>query len=145
MSVTYSTNMNNAKTNFVLNGATATFDLVGKYNEALNTAASTNDATGVYFGKQDGEAGNGLTLMSMRIYNRVLTSAELAQNAAVDQKRYLATPEFEIGGQTCTDVRVLSATQISVTVPASTLSGDKSGTVPIRMRYAGSGWSTVGS
>jgi hypothetical protein len=50
----------------------------------------------------------GATILSVRLYNRVLNSKEIAQNADLDQRRYLTPPEVRIGGNPCTEVVVLS-------------------------------------
>jgi hypothetical protein len=53
------------------------------------------------------------------MYEHILTPAEIAQNAALDQLRYLTTPEVTIGGKPCTDVAVVSSTELRCTAPAA--------------------------
>ncbi|MDR2086433.1 MAG: IPT/TIG domain-containing protein [Dysgonamonadaceae bacterium] len=57
------------------------------------------------------------TFLSARLYNRILTPEEIAQNAALDQKRYLSPPTVTIDGQNCTDVVVLSPHFLMCKVP----------------------------
>jgi hypothetical protein len=57
------------------------------------------------------------TFLSLRLYNRVLTSAEIAKNALLDQARYLSPPTVTIGGVPCTDVVVLSPHFLMCKVP----------------------------
>ncbi|MDR0955923.1 MAG: IPT/TIG domain-containing protein, partial [Candidatus Nomurabacteria bacterium] len=80
----------------------------------------------------------GWTLYSLRIYNRVLTSAEIAQNAAVDQKRFISPPTVKIGDVDCPNVVVSSATSMSCSIPA-----ESPGTYPITISYNGAS-ETVG-
>jgi hypothetical protein len=60
------------------------------------------------------------TILSLRLYDRVLTSAEIAQNALLDQARYLDPPTVTIDGVPCTEVVVLSEHFLMCKVPAST-------------------------
>jgi hypothetical protein len=72
----------------------------------------------------DGAAGyiaNNFTLNSFRIYNRALTQSELAANFQVDQNRFIAPPEVKIGGVTCTNLVVISATEMKCKTPAKPL------------------------
>ncbi|MDR2086687.1 MAG: hypothetical protein LBP72_05875 [Dysgonamonadaceae bacterium] len=72
-------------------------------------------------GTNDGSyMGMSVPYRSLRVYNRELTSAEIAQNAAVDQIRYLAPPTVTVGGIPCTEVAVLSPNFLMCKVPAST-------------------------
>ncbi|MDR1592720.1 MAG: LamG domain-containing protein, partial [Prevotellaceae bacterium] len=70
-----------------------------------------------------GEALNGSTFHSVRLYNRVLNRAEIEHNAALDQKRYLATPIVMIGTQQCLNVAVHSSRLITCELPAGGTSG----------------------
>ncbi|MDR1437272.1 MAG: IPT/TIG domain-containing protein, partial [Candidatus Symbiothrix sp.] len=56
--------------------------------------------------------------------DRVLTSEEIAKNAALDQKRYLSPPTVTIGGKACTEVIVLSKNILMCRVPEGTTKGD---------------------
>jgi hypothetical protein len=67
-----------------------------------------------------GEALNGATFLSVRLYNRVLDRDEIQHNAALDQKRYLATPIVMIGTQQCLNVAVHSSRLITCQAPAGT-------------------------
>ncbi|MDR1591444.1 MAG: IPT/TIG domain-containing protein [Prevotellaceae bacterium] len=60
------------------------------------------------------------TILSVRLYNRVLTPQEIADNAALDQIRFLAPPTVTIGGSPCTNVTVLSPRVITCKVPPGT-------------------------
>ncbi|MDR2086986.1 MAG: hypothetical protein LBP72_07390 [Dysgonamonadaceae bacterium] len=57
------------------------------------------------------------TILSLRLYNRVLTSEEIENNAKLDQKRYLTPPSVTIDGKDCTDVVVLSPHFLMCKVP----------------------------
>jgi hypothetical protein len=60
------------------------------------------------------------TFLSVRLYDRVLTLAEIQHNAALDQKRYLAPPVVTIGDNPCTNVTVLSPRCLTCQVPEGT-------------------------
>jgi hypothetical protein len=60
---------------------------------------------------------NGFTIKSVRVYNRALSEEEVAQNTALDQIRYSAVPKVEIGGQECTNVAVISSTELQCIAP----------------------------
>jgi hypothetical protein len=88
----------------------------GKIDTTLNARVGSNLPLNI---------GRGVTnatlrsdLFSIRIYNRALTLDEVKQNSAVDQKRFLAPPTVTIGGKSCTNVAVVSATQLQCTAPA---------------------------
>jgi hypothetical protein len=55
-----------------------------------------------------------------RLYNRALTPSEIAQNAAVDQLRFQSVPAVKIGNSACTNVIVISTTQLKCTAPSGT-------------------------
>jgi hypothetical protein len=78
---------------------------------------------------------DGMPVSSVRIYDRVLTSSELAHNANVDQQRFISLPVIMVGSQPCTNVALISDEKIQCTVPASNLAGDGSGLVDISMNY----------
>jgi hypothetical protein len=61
------------------------------------------------------------TFLSVRLYDRVLDSLEIAHNAALDQIRYLNPPTVKIGNNECTEVVVLSPHFLMCKVPAGTL------------------------
>jgi hypothetical protein len=48
------------------------------------------------------------TIHSLRIYNKVLTPKQIADNSSLDQKRYLSPPVVKIGNKSCDEVIVLS-------------------------------------
>ncbi|MDR1592340.1 MAG: hypothetical protein LBS16_05600 [Prevotellaceae bacterium] len=66
---------------------------------------------------------NGSIFHSLRLYSRVLSRAEIQHNAALDQKRYLATPIVKIGTQQCLNVVVHSSRLITCELPAGGTSG----------------------
>jgi hypothetical protein len=70
------------------------------------------------------------TFLSLRLYDRVLNPGEIATNAALDQKRYLAPPTVTVGGTPCTDVVVLSSHFLMCTVPPGT-AGTKNNVVVV--------------
>jgi hypothetical protein len=66
------------------------------------------------------------TILSARLYDRVLTPEEIENNAKLDQKRYLTPPPVTIDGVPCTEVVVLSSHFLMCKVPAgSSGTGDK--------------------
>jgi hypothetical protein len=101
------------------NGAEVTPGIQG--NEMMNTLP-----TGQFFIGGYGTEAYGLgdvpdwTIHSLRIYDRELDSAEIAQNAALDQLRYLAVPSVTIDGNACVNVAVISYTELQCTAPAGT-------------------------
>jgi hypothetical protein len=75
----------------------------------------------------------------------VLSADEIARNAAVDQDRFAAPPVVSIGGKECTNIAVISTTQLKCTVPpgiqgenvsvAVTNSGGVTKTIPYAYTY----------
>jgi hypothetical protein len=59
------------------------------------------------------------TILSLRLYNRVLTAQEIEQNALLDQKRYLTPPTVTIDDVPCTEVVVLSSHFLMCKVPST--------------------------
>jgi hypothetical protein len=132
-----------------LNGNPATVN-AGGANKNINTIAN-NANTYLSIGSRKGaDPLKGYKILSYRVYNRVLTQDELAHNANLDQKRFLAPPVVTIGDETCTDVVVLSTTQLQCTAPAyaegsvavSVKSGDKTDT-SLTYTYVGTDVMTV--
>jgi hypothetical protein len=74
------------------------------------------------------------TIHSLRIYDRALTEAEVAQNAALDQIRYLTAPTVTIDGADCTNVAVISSTELQCTAPAG--SGPNKDVIVTRDSYS---------
>jgi hypothetical protein len=101
-------------TNSYINNTKATVVVRGNY--PLNT---TQDV--LYIGNNL----NGSTFLSFRLYDRVLEPGEIAENAVLDQKRYLAPPTVTIGGNLCTEVVVLSPHILMCKVPAGSSEGTK--------------------
>jgi hypothetical protein len=60
------------------------------------------------------------TVHSLRIYNRVLSEAEVAHNSSLDSIRYLNPPSVTVGGNACTEVVVLSPKTLICKVPVGT-------------------------
>jgi hypothetical protein len=62
---------------------------------------------------------------AVRIYKRPLSIPEIIQNVDTDKKRFTDLPVVTIGGQPCTDVTLLSTTQLSCLTPSSGSTGLK--------------------
>jgi hypothetical protein len=58
-------------------------------------------------------------IYSLRLYDRSLSAAKLAQNAAIDQIRYQNPPTVTIDGVPCTEVAVLSPHFLRCKVPST--------------------------
>ncbi|MDR2063339.1 MAG: IPT/TIG domain-containing protein [Candidatus Nomurabacteria bacterium] len=71
---------------------------------------------------------------AVRYYNRKLSAEEIAQNAALDQIRYLDAPSVTIDGAACTNVAVISSTEIQCTAPVG--SGANKDVVVTRDSYS---------
>jgi hypothetical protein len=111
-------------TNFIIDGVPAPEAIVTRNNTSLNTlrghlklGRSATGAGGVLI--------SGFTFYSVRVYNRVLISAEIQQNARLDQLRYTQTPTIEIGSDEdgwvkCTDVAILDSSTITCITGAHT-------------------------
>jgi hypothetical protein len=97
-------------TNSYINNSPAT--VVQRVGASLNTSKS-----GMFF---IGRNLSGSTFLSLRLYNRVLESDEIAKNAALDQIRYLDPPKVTIDDNECTEVVVLSPNFLMCTVPPGT-------------------------
>jgi hypothetical protein len=113
---TYAYNINNAQyTNSYINNLPAVVLARGSY--PLNTVQGP---------VRIGENLSGSTFLSVRLYNRVLTSEEIELNAELDQKRYLTPPSVTIDDKPCTEVVVLSPHFLMCRVPTGlTGTGDK--------------------
>jgi hypothetical protein len=61
-----------------------------------------------------------LKIQSVRIYNRALTDLEIAQNYAIDEKRFAEPPTVMIGENPCTNIVVISTTKIQCKAPQGT-------------------------
>jgi hypothetical protein len=108
----------------------------GYLNGTLATSGNVpfNIAQGkcFYIGAQAGAAGcngsvtaNGrnvvnMVINSVRIYDRTLTSNEIANNTYVDYRRFIETPTVKIGTGICTNVVLTSSTQLQCTAPSGT-------------------------
>jgi hypothetical protein len=108
---TYQESMNNALTDSYINNTHATI-----YSRPACSLATTQTGH-VWIGK-DLEYS---TFLSVRLYNRVLNSTEIEENARLDQIRYLTPPEVKIDNVACTEVVVLSPHFLMCRVPASPL------------------------
>ncbi|MDR1683644.1 MAG: IPT/TIG domain-containing protein, partial [Candidatus Symbiothrix sp.] len=104
---TYQNTMDDPLTKSYINNTLATIVETGTL--ALNTG--TNEIK--IFSENISHA----TLLSVRLYNRVLTAEEIAKNAALDQIRFLAPPIVKIGDNQCTNVTVLSPRALTCKVP----------------------------
>ncbi|MDR1034069.1 MAG: IPT/TIG domain-containing protein [Bifidobacteriaceae bacterium] len=69
---------------------------------------------------ESGVHADGYTLLSYRVYSKVLSDSEVKQNAEVDQNRFIEPPAVTIGGESCTNLEVLSETSMRCKVPKST-------------------------
>ncbi|MDR1207414.1 MAG: LamG domain-containing protein [Rickettsiales bacterium] len=109
----------------------------GYFNGVLfgtNSNKNKNTCTsgGFYIGKTtNNEYATGTLVFSIRIYNRQLTDAEIAQNHAIDSARFQNLPVVKIGENLCDDLKLLSDTKMTCIVPAG------SGTNDITMGYGG--------
>ncbi|MDR1591902.1 MAG: IPT/TIG domain-containing protein, partial [Prevotellaceae bacterium] len=110
---TYTTRLNNPLTQSYINNSLAT--VVENGSGSLQTG--TNEIS--IFGSNLSHS----TILSIRLYNRVLDRDEIEYNAALDQKRYLAPPTVTIGGSPCTNVTVLSPRVITCLAPSAGSAG----------------------
>jgi hypothetical protein len=121
-----------------INTVTSTYK--NSINDAQYTNAYINNTPAVVAARQGGGRLNTLqgllligknlahsTFLSVRLYDRVLTSEEIAKNAALDQKRYLSPPTVTIGGKACTEVVVLSKNILMCRVPEGDAVGENIG------------------
>jgi hypothetical protein len=139
-SSTYNGNSNGKfanNTQLYLNGINATNSMNCDSNTfTINT---TGGAPFVFGSKsyQDaiasgGFTARGFTLLSYRLYNRVLTSDEIMKNYSIDKKRFIANPvTIKIGNNDCTDIIFESDT----TIKCSTPSGTANTTVDVKLYY----------
>jgi hypothetical protein len=116
-SATYGNNFGDALTQFYL-------DSVFKENEYPNNTVNKKNINTM------GGAGSvvqicdencsSFTINSIRVYDRILNLAEIEQNVALDKLRYLNPPTVTIGGNPCTNVSVISPTEIRCIAPPGT-------------------------
>jgi hypothetical protein len=111
---TYKNNLTDPDTKAYINNLPAT--IVGTVGTALNTQLGP---------LLIGEKLSHSTFLSVRLYNRVLIGEEKAQNAALDQIRYLTPPTVTIDGKDCEEVVVLSPHFLMCKVPVGTSTGTK--------------------
>jgi hypothetical protein len=60
------------------------------------------------------------TIYAIRIYKDALSNEQIELNASLDKMRYLSTPTITIGNKACTDVTIISSTQITCIAPSNT-------------------------
>jgi hypothetical protein len=113
---TYRNNMQDALTKSYINNIPAT--IAGIYNKDGSTSLNTKQGPLVI-----GENLSHSTFLSVRLYDRVLTGEEIAQNAALDQIRFLTPPTVTIGDKNCEEVVVLSPHFLMCKVPPGTSTG----------------------
>ncbi|MDR1592706.1 MAG: LamG domain-containing protein [Prevotellaceae bacterium] len=65
-----------------------------------------------------------LHLQSVRIYNKVLEKEKIDANFAVDEKRFIKLPTVTVGGQSCTDVAILSPHILTCKAPQIAATGE---------------------
>jgi hypothetical protein len=104
----YTTKLTNVNTISYLNG-----EVVTNTNRDDSALATTAGPVSLLDG------GRGLELSSVRLYNRVLSAAEIKQNADVDQSRFIAPPSVTIGDEPCTSLYAISDTVIRCLVPSN--------------------------
>jgi hypothetical protein len=107
-----------------VNGIDRTSSFTAKGTSNLNTASGTGGKVKVGRHENDRDAA-GFKILSVRMYNRVLTDMEIYNNGLLDQQRFLSPPVVSVGGANCTDVVVLSKTQMTCKVPGSASLGKK--------------------
>jgi hypothetical protein len=76
-------------------------------------------------------------IFCLRIYDRELNDVQLAHNAGLDQKRYLAPPTVTIDGKLCTEVVVLSDHFLMCKVPPGTTGTGQKNVVVDGIAYSG--------
>jgi hypothetical protein len=109
-----------------------------------NIPATVVDRRGTALDTQQGgvQIGQNLshsTFLSIRLYDRVLSSDEIKRNAELDQIRYLNPPAVTIDGVPCTEVVVLSSHFLMCKVPAGSI-GAKDVEIKVKdktIHYAG--------
>jgi hypothetical protein len=101
----------------------------GSFVNVLNTCGNSTSDCSFSIGGTNASASDGYKYSSCRIYNRVLTEAEIQHNAVLDQIRYLTPPTVTIDGKNCTEVVVLSPHFLMCKVPPSNTLGPKDVTV----------------
>jgi hypothetical protein len=109
---TAATTRNNTFSKSFVNGVLAAGDTRG----TLETTLKNN--INLKIGPQNTSSGSTvLRYHSFRIYNKALTDEQIAHNATLDQMRFIAPPTVAFGSKSCTNVIVLSATQLQCTAP----------------------------
>ncbi|MDR1120725.1 MAG: IPT/TIG domain-containing protein, partial [Dysgonamonadaceae bacterium] len=111
---TYQNDMQDALTKSYINNIPAT--IAGIYNPHNHTSLNTQQGF-LLIGRELAHS----TFLSVRLYNRVLKPEEIAENAALDQIRYLAPPTVTIGEAECEEVVVLSPHFLMCKVPAGSI------------------------
>jgi hypothetical protein len=66
---------------------------------------------------------------SVRIYQRALSESEVLQNTTADSIRFQSVPTVTIGGKACTNVAVISDTQLKCNAPSGTAGSNVAVTV----------------
>ncbi|MDR1300552.1 MAG: IPT/TIG domain-containing protein [Candidatus Nomurabacteria bacterium] len=112
---------------------------IGSFLVGSAPNAPVQDTSALYTTPNSDDWSSNFELYAVRVYNRALTKAEIAQNYQADLARYIAPPEIWIGtdssgngGTKCDSLNVLSATQISCVAPAHA-----SGPVNVALKYDG--------
>jgi hypothetical protein len=103
---TYHTRMTDERTNSYINNIPAT---IIEWRGSLNTSQEGT----FYIGRDLSHS----TFLSVRLYDCVLNETQIAENAALDQIRYLAPPTVTIGEAECEEVVVLSPHFLMCKVP----------------------------
>jgi hypothetical protein len=93
----------------------------GSFFIGQTVRVNTDDRCSVDNTYIDDDYANGNKIFSIRVYDKQLTSEQIAANYEVDRRRFTAPPTVTIGGQSCTDVVVLSKNFLMCTVPAGSL------------------------
>jgi hypothetical protein len=98
----------------------------GSFFIGQTVRANTDDKCSVWLTPEsvnhmNSDYANGNKIFSVRVYNKQLTSPEIAANYEVDRRRFTAPPTVTIGGQACSDVVVLSENFLMCKVPAGSV------------------------
>jgi hypothetical protein len=104
----------------------------GPFIVGKGLASDKTDVCGTSVTHSD-QFANGLELRAIRIYDRPLEQAEIEANFAVDKVRFIDPPVVKVGGVQCTDVAVLSTTQMTCKTGAHAAAEN----VPVVINYDG--------
>ncbi|MDR0788604.1 MAG: IPT/TIG domain-containing protein [Bifidobacteriaceae bacterium] len=93
------------------------FKITDSYTNIINT----NPESKFIFGNSGKD--DGYTLYAYRVYDSVLSSAQIKQNYLADKNRFLSLPTATIDNQPCNNFMLISKESFTCTVPASLTPG----------------------